>query len=112
LITDKELRDKTLTCWIYAVDNSALSIEDLKTIPFSLLIKDCNITFMNHKRTAVQLAFEMAKIMQKNFGQDISINLDFVLAGAILIDVGNFWNMSALMGSSNKQSRQAGPPSF
>jgi len=43
---------------------------------------------MNHKRTCVQLAVEMAKIMQKNFGDEIKIDMDTLVAGAILIDVG------------------------
>lgn len=87
-IKDEGIKEKVLQCWIYAIENSVLSIEDLKKIPFSLLLKDCKITFMNHKRTAVHLAVEMANIMKKNFGEEIQINMDFLIAGAILIDVG------------------------
>lgn len=87
-IKDKELKEKVINCWVYAIENSVLNTEDLKVIPFSLLIKDCNITFMTHKRTAVQLAVEMANIMKKNFGDQIKINMDILIAGAILIDVG------------------------
>ncbi len=87
-IENKELREKVIDCWVYAIENSVLSADDLKTIPFSLLIKDCNITFMNHKRTAVQLSVEMAKIMKNNFGDEIKIDMDVLTAGAILIDVG------------------------
>ncbi|MHB1686065.1 MAG: HDIG domain-containing metalloprotein [Ignavibacteriaceae bacterium] len=87
-IQDHGLKEKVISCWSYAVENSVLSIEDLKTIPFSLLLKDCKIPFMTHKRTAVQLAVEMAKIMKNNFGDEIQINMDFLIAGAILIDVG------------------------
>lgn len=87
-ITDISLREKVLDCWEYAIENSPLTPEDLEVIPFSLLIKDCNITFMNHKRTAVHLSVEMANIMKKNFGDEISIDMDTLIAGAILIDVG------------------------
>ena len=87
-IKDNELKGKTIDCWVYAIENSVLSPEDLEVIPFSLLIKDCNITFMNHKRTAVQLAVEIAQRMGKNFGKEISIDMDLLIAGAILIDVG------------------------
>ncbi|MDH3268227.1 MAG: HD domain-containing protein [Ignavibacteria bacterium] len=87
-IKDKDLREKTLDCWIYAIENSVLSPEDLEVIPFSLLINDCNITFMNHKRTAVQLSVDIAKRMKENFGGDINIDMDLIIAGAILIDVG------------------------
>jgi putative nucleotidyltransferase with HDIG domain len=87
-ISDEELKTKVLDCWVYAIENSVLTPEDLEVIPFSLLIKDCNVTFMNHKRTAVQLSVNIAKKMKENFGDEIQINMDLLIAGAILIDVG------------------------
>ncbi|MFQ6605940.1 MAG: HDIG domain-containing metalloprotein [Fidelibacterota bacterium] len=87
-IEDQDLREKTLQAWAYAIDNSVLSAEDLGKIPFSLLIKDCNVTFMNHKRTCVQLAVDIADRMQENFGNEITIDRDILIAGAILIDIG------------------------
>ncbi|MBU1678842.1 MAG: HD domain-containing protein [Bacteroidetes bacterium] len=85
-IENEELREKVTNCWIYALENSVLSPEDLEKIPFSLLINNCDITFMNHKRTCVQLSVDIAKTIQKNFNMDI--NMDYLIAGAILIDVG------------------------
>jgi putative nucleotidyltransferase with HDIG domain len=87
-IKNADLKEKVLNCWIYAVENSVLSINDLQVIPFSLLLKDCNISFITHKRTAVQLAVEMARIMKENFKDEIIIDMDILIAGAILIDVG------------------------
>jgi putative nucleotidyltransferase with HDIG domain len=87
-IKNEDLRNKVTDCWVYALENSVLKPEDLEKIPFSLLLKDCHITFMNHKRTAAQLAVEMANIMKKNFGDEIKIDMDVLIAGAILIDVG------------------------
>ena len=87
-IKDEKLKSKVLDCWIYAIENSVLTTEDLEVIPFSLLIKDCKITFMNHKRTAVQLSVEIANRMKENFGNEIKIDMDLLIAGAILIDVG------------------------
>ena len=87
-IKNNELKEKVVNCWAYAIENSVLSIDDLDKVPFSLLIRDCQVSFINHKRTCVQLAVEMAKIMKKNFGNEIQINMDYLIAGAILIDVG------------------------
>lgn len=87
-IKNEELREKVLKCWIYAIENSVLSADDLQVIPFSLLLKDCKISFMNHKRTAVHLSVEIANIMKKNFGDEIKIDMDILIAGAILIDIG------------------------
>jgi len=87
-IQDGALREKVTDAWVYAIENSVLSAEDLEKIPFSLLIKDCQVSFMNHKRTCVQLAVDIAKRMQENFGDEIEIDMDTLIAGAILIDVG------------------------
>lgn len=88
LIKDDDIKEKTYQCWEYAIENSPLQLEDLEDIPFSLLIDNCNISFMNHKRTAVQLSIEIAKIMENNFKDDVKINWDYLISGAILIDVG------------------------
>jgi len=98
-IKDKDLREKTLDCWIYAIENSVLTVEDLEVIPFSLLIKDCNVTFMNHKRTCVQLSVDIAKKMKENFGDEIQIDMDLLIAGAILIDVGKLLEYDKVDGS-------------
>ena len=87
-IKNEKLREKVLNCWIYAIGNSVLTPEDLEVIPFSFLIRDCKISFMNHKRTAVQLSVDIAKRMKENFGDEIKIDMDILIAGAILIDVG------------------------
>ncbi len=87
-IKDAELREKTLIAWVWAIENSVLTPEDLEVIPFSLLIKDVNVSFMNHKRTCVQLAVDIARRMQENFGDAMKIDMDILISGAILIDIG------------------------
>ena len=87
-IKDNDLKEKTAQAWEYAIEKSVLSAEDLEKIPFSLLIKDCNVTFMNHKRTCVQLAVDITNRMKDNFGDEIKIDMDILISGAILIDIG------------------------
>ena len=87
-ITDAELREKVYQTWEYALEQSVLSPDDLLEIPFTLLIKDCKVTFMEHKRAVVHIAVESAKAMIKFFGDKLPINMDYLIAGAILIDVG------------------------
>ena len=87
-INNDNLRLKTLNAWAYAIEQSPLEPKDLEEIPFSLLIKDCNVSFMNHKRTCVQLAVDIANKMAANFGNEIKIDMDILISGAILIDVG------------------------
>jgi putative nucleotidyltransferase with HDIG domain len=87
-IKNEKLKSKVLDCWVYAIENSVFEPEDLDVIPFSLLIKDCGVSFMNHKRTAVQLSVDIANKMKENFGDEITFDMDILIAGAILIDVG------------------------
>jgi hypothetical protein len=87
-IEDPDLKEKVYQTWEYALEQSVLSPEDLEEIPFTLLIKDCHVTFMEHKRAVVHIAVESAKAMQQFFGDKMPINMDVLIAGAILIDVG------------------------
>ena len=88
LIKDNQLRDKVLDTWVLALEQSPLTIEDLYNIPFTLLIKDCKVSFISHKRAVVHIAYESAKLMIEFFGENLPIDLDVVVSGAILADVG------------------------
>lgn len=87
-IQDNDLREKTMKTWALALEQSKLEPDDLSVIPFTLLVKDCPVTFMEHKRAVVHIAYESAKIMAKFFGSNLPIDMDVVVAGAILADVG------------------------
>ena len=87
-IKNEDLREKTAATWELAFRKSVLTPEDLQRIPFTLLVEDCKVSFMAHKRAVVHVAYESAKIMQKFFGNELPIDLDVVVAGAILADVG------------------------
>ncbi len=87
-IQDPGLKEKVYQTWEYALEQSVLAPEDLLKIPFTLLIEDCKVTFMEHKRAVVHIAVGSAKAMQQFFGDNLPINMDYLIAGAILIDVG------------------------
>jgi len=87
-IEDTDLKEKVYQTWEYALEHSVLSPEDLEVIPFTLLIEDCKVTFMEHKRAVVHIAVESARAMQGFFGDKMPIHMDYLIAGAILIDVG------------------------
>jgi hypothetical protein len=87
-IEDPELKEKVYQTWEYALEQSVLTPEDLQKIPFTLLVKDCRVTFMEHKRAVVHIAVNAAKAMQEFLGDNLPIDMDTLIAGAILIDVG------------------------
>ena len=87
-IKDEDLRRRTAETWALALSESPLTADDLNEIPFTLLVKDCPVTFMEHKRSVVHIAYMSAKTMQKFFGENLPVDLDVVVSGAILADVG------------------------
>jgi putative nucleotidyltransferase with HDIG domain len=82
------LREQVTLTWIKALERSSLKSEDLNQIPFTLLVPNCPISFMEHKRCVVHIARESARAMQQFMGRALAIDIDAVIAGAILADVG------------------------
>jgi putative nucleotidyltransferase with HDIG domain len=87
-IEDRRLRDKVIRCWERAFELSPLEPEDLLKIPFTLLVPNCPTSFMEHKRCVVHIARRAAESMQEFLGKALAIDMDTVIAGAILADVG------------------------
>jgi len=87
-IGDPDLREKVLKTWVTAFERSPLNPQDLETIPFTLLVPNCSVTFMEHKRCVVHIARSAAKSMKEFLGKSLSIDSDVTIAGAILADVG------------------------
>ncbi|HVN59378.1 MAG TPA: HDIG domain-containing protein [Bacteroidales bacterium] len=88
-IKDPELREKTAMTWELGLSRSVLKPEDLEKIPFTLLCgPDLKVSFMAHKRCVVHLAKECGGKMNHFFGTDLPVNMDVVISGAILADVG------------------------
>jgi putative nucleotidyltransferase with HDIG domain len=86
-IENAELREKTARVWEYALERSVLTAADLQTIPFTLLAKK-TVSFMAHKRSVVHICRESARLMQQFYGDALPIDMDTLISGAILIDVG------------------------
>jgi len=87
-INDPDLREKTAQTWEFALNRSVLSADDLERIPFTLLIPGLNVNFMAHKRCVVHIARDCGRQIQEFLGNALQINMDHLIAGAILADVG------------------------
>jgi putative nucleotidyltransferase with HDIG domain len=87
-ISEATLRMQTKETWALALKMSKLTADDLKEIPFTLKAKDCTVSFMAHKRAVVHMSRECGRIMSAFFGNNLPIDMDTVIAGAILADVG------------------------
>ena len=88
-IEDAELRSQVSKTWEIALERSKLNGEDLQTIPFTLLAgPDMKVSFMSHKRAVVHIAKDSGIKMNDFFKDDLPVNMDILIAGAILADVG------------------------
>ncbi len=88
-IEDPELRAKTAKTWEIALERSVLTADDLQEIPFTLLAgPDMKISFMDHKRAVVHIAKESGEKIRLFFKEELPVNMDVLIAGAILADVG------------------------
>ncbi|HYN15019.1 MAG TPA: HDIG domain-containing protein [Terriglobales bacterium] len=104
-IEDRDLREKVASTWVRAFELSPLKPDDLNRIPFTLLVPNCRATFMEHKRCVVHIARRSAESMQEFLGRGLEIDLDTVIAGAILADVGKLLEYEVVDGKVRQSQR-------
>jgi len=104
-IQDPDLKEKTINTWVLAFERSPLEPADLHRIPFTLLVPNCPVTFMEHKRCVVHIARRSAEAMNEFMGKALPIDMDTVIAGAILIDVGKLLEYEKKDGKAVQSAR-------
>ena len=87
-IKDPALREKTLATWVRAMERSDLTLEDLRTMPFTLLVAGVNVTFVEHVRTVCRMCIACWDTLKSAYGERCTVNRDVLIAGAMLADVG------------------------
>ena len=105
-IQNPQLREKVTETWVKALERSPLQPDDLNRIPFTLLVPNCPITFMEHKRCVVHIARESAQAMQEFMGRALPVDMDTVIAGAILADVGKLLEYEIGPDGNSRQSER------
>ncbi len=104
-IQNPDLRRQVTDAWVRALELSPLTPEDLHQIPFTLLVPDCPVSFMEHKRCVVHIARRSAEAMQEFLGRALPIDMDTVIAGAILADVGKLLEYEKVEGRARQSER-------
>lgn len=88
LVEDKDLREKVLNVWQKALEIRQMKPDDLLRMPFTLLIDPCPANFIEHCRGVIQVSYQTGLALQKVYGDKMPLNMDFLMAGALLHDVG------------------------
>ena len=66
--------------------------EELASIPFTLLAKNVKITFLEHVRTVCRMCIAVDKVLTEAYGdRKTPVNRDYLVAGALLADVGKLY---------------------
>ncbi len=88
LIEDGELREKCLQTYESALEQGGWQVADLLEMPFTLLIDPCPTSYVEHVRAVTLTSIGAAKAMQEVYGDLLPINMDYLVAGGLLHDIG------------------------
>jgi putative nucleotidyltransferase with HDIG domain len=88
LITDENIREKTIAAFLEGVSIGGWQLDDLDRIPFTLLIPNCPISLLTHMRAVVQTALKVFDVLEETYHEYYQMDRDILLSGAILHDVG------------------------
>ena len=90
LIEDSNLREKTFKVWENALKTGGWKTADLHRMPFTLLLESCPCSMVEHIRGVTNVAINVAKALKLVYKEKVKINMDYLISGALLHDIGKF----------------------
>src|SRR5450432_4885645 len=91
-IGDESLREKVAAVWNEAISTGCggkgWTFEELRTVKFTLLAGDIDMRFVEHLNSCARQCLAIADVLKKSFRCSIPIERDYLIAGALLADVG------------------------
>ena len=102
-ISDPKLREKVIASWEEAIAFRGWSEELLRNIPFTLLAEGVQITFIDHVRAVCRMCVACDDVLNDiHGGKKTPINRDYLIAGALLADVGKLMEFEIVDGKPIK----------
>ncbi len=102
-IKDTNLRAKVIACWSEAIEYRGWTEKLLRNIPFTLLAKNVKITFIDHVRAVCRMCTACDDVLNEIHGdQKTPVNRDYLIAGALLADVGKLMEFEIIDGKPSK----------
>ncbi len=91
-IKDAALREKVAAVWNEALNvgcgGKGWTFDEIRAIPFTLLAGKIDLRFVEHLNSCCMQCVAIAGVLGKVFGQRVPVNLDVLIAGSLLADVG------------------------
>ena len=104
-IGDAGLREKVTACWEEAIAFRGWTEELLRNMPFTLLAEGVKITFIDHVRAVCQMCIACEDVLEKMHGsRKTPVNRDYLIAGALVADVGKLMEFEIIDGQPVKSS--------
>jgi len=102
-IKNANLRAKVIACWSEAIEYRGWTEKLLRNIPFTLLAKNVKITFIDHVRAVCRMCTACDDVLNEIHGdQKTPVNRDYLIAGALLADVGKLMEFEIIDGKPSK----------
>src|SRR6478672_6308880 len=91
-IKNKSLRERVAAVWSEAITTGCggkgWTFAELRAVKFTLLAGDIKMTFVEHLNSCARQCIAIADVLKKSFRCSIPIQRDYLIAGALLADVG------------------------
>lgn len=87
-ISDSSLLARTVSCWEEAAKRGGWSKHELDSIPFTLLPAEYRPSIVAHTNGVAECAVAMGEIIKRMYGDNTDLDMDILISGAILHDVG------------------------
>ncbi len=87
-ISDSSLLARTVSCWEEAIKRGGWSKQVLDSIPFTLLPAEYKPSIVVHTNGVAECAVAMGEVIKRAYGSNVDLDMDILISGAILHDVG------------------------
>lgn len=91
-IGSADLRERVAAVWDEAIrvgcGGKGWTTEELRAVPFTLLAGDIDLRYIEHLNSCALQCIAIAGVLRRVFGERVPINMDHLIAGALLADVG------------------------
>ena len=104
-ISDPILRQKVIAVWEEAMAFRGWTEDLLTRIPFTLLADNVQITFIDHVRAVCLMCIACDQVLDEiHADRKTRVNRDYLIAGALLADVGKLLEYEIVDGRSIKSN--------
>ena len=102
-IQDEKLQEKVIACWEEAIEFRGWTEELLRNMPFTLLAENVEITFIDHVRAVCLMCVACDDVLDNVHAErKTKVNRDYLIAGALLADVGKLLEFDIVEGQPVK----------